>query len=226
MLRKRMAFKRGWHTGVVGLVALLAIGLSGAATAAEPIQEGVDYQVVKSGDGLSTEGKVRVEEYFAYGCPHCHHLEAPLEAWLEANKDQVELVRYPLPFSQNSVHPTTAFYAAQKVLQQGDGSQSLAKVHGAVFKALHEQGKNFASPEDVRVFYGELGIDVPAEAFQRVHDDSAERLTRDAYATFQTTQSRGVPTLVVDGQYVVTGKGPERTVEIIDALVEKAEQEN
>lgn len=226
MLRMKLAVNGGWRTGVVGLAALLAIGLSGAAAAAEPIQEGVDYQIVKSGDGLSTDGKVRVEEYFAYGCPHCHHLEAPLEAWLEENQDDVDLVRYPLPFSQNSVHPTTAFYAAQKVLEQGDGSQLLAKVHGPVFQALHEQGKNFASPEEVRVFYGQLGVDVPADAFQRIHDESAEQLTRDAYATFQTTKSRGVPTLVVDGQYVVTGKGPERTVEIIDALVQKAQKED
>ncbi len=215
--------RRGWLIGAGRILAVLALGASGSVWAAEPVEEGVDYQVIRSGDGVTREGVVRVEEFFAYGCPHCHHLEAPLEAWLEKNEGEVELVRYPLPFSQNSVAPTTAFYAAQNVLEEQGRADQLAKVHAPVFHALHEQRRVFATAEEVRQFYAEQGVAVPADAFARVHDQSAESLARKAYDVFQTTQSRGVPTLVVDGRFVVGGKGPERTVEIVDALVARAQ---
>ncbi|SDS93283.1 Thiol:disulfide interchange protein DsbA [Halopseudomonas xinjiangensis] len=218
--------RRGWLVGAGRTMAMLALGASSFAWAAEPIEEGADYQVIQSGDGISRDGVVRVEEFFAYGCPHCHHLEGPLEAWLEKNEDEVELVRYPLPFSENSVAPTTAFYAAQKVLEEEGNADQLAKVHAPVFHALHEERRVFANAGEVRQFYAEQGVEVPAEAFGRVHDESAESLTRKAYEVFQTTQSRGVPTLVVDGRFVVGGKGPERTVEIVDALVARAQAED
>lgn len=214
-----------WLKGAGRTLAAVALGLSGSVWAAAPIEEGVDYQVIQSGDGVTTDGVVRVEEFFAYGCPHCHHLEEPLEAWVEKRGDKVELVRYPLPFSENSVAPTTAFYAARQVLEKEGGAAKLAKVHAPVFHALHEERRLFASAEEVRQFYAEQGVEVPAEAFAQVHEQSAEALARKAYEVFQTTQARGVPTLVVDGRYVVGGKGPERTVEIVDALVAKVEAE-
>lgn len=218
--------RSGWLKGAGRTLAAVALGLSAGAWAADPIEEGVDYQVIQSGDGVKADGVVRVEEFFAYGCPHCHHLEGPLEAWLEKRGEKVELIRYPLPFSQNSVAPTTAFYAAQQVLEKEGNAGQLAKIHAPVFHALHEERRAFGSGEEVRQFYAEQGVEVPAEAFAQVHAESAEALARKAYDVFQTTQARGVPTLVVDGRYVVGGKGPERTVEIIDALVTKVEAEN
>lgn len=216
----------GWLKGAARSVAVLALGLGAHAWAAAPIEEGVDYQVIEAGDGVTSDGVVRVEEFFAYGCPHCHHLEEPLEAWLKKSGDKVELVRYPLPFSQNSVAPTTAFYAARQVLgEQGQAGQ-LQKIHAPVFHALHDEGRVFASAEEVRQFYAKHGVEIPGESFAQVHKESAEALTRKAYEVFQTTQARGVPTLVVDGRYVVGGKGPERTVEIVDALVTRAAAEN
>ena len=226
-MKSQLDNKRGgdWRSKAGRILAALALALSGNAWAAAPIEEGVDYQVIESGDGQKRDGVVRVEEFFAYGCPHCHHLEAPLEAWLKDSSEKVDLVRYPLPFSQNSVAPTTAFYAARQVLQKNDDVDQLDKIHAPVFHALHEERRVFANAEEVRQFYARQGISVPADDFARVHDESAERLTREAYDVFQTTRSRGVPTLVVDGRYVVGGKGPERTVEIVDALVKKASAE-
>ncbi|UAW97975.1 thiol:disulfide interchange protein DsbA/DsbL [Halopseudomonas nanhaiensis] len=227
MINQSESFRcSGWLKGAGRTLAVVALGISAGAWAADPIEEGVDYQVIQSGDGVTTEGVVRVEEFFAYGCPHCHHLEEPLEAWVEKAGDTVALIRYPLPFSENSVAPTTAFYAAQQVLEAEGNAATLAKIHGPVFHAIHEERRLFANAEEVRQFYAEQGVEVSAESFARVHGQSAEALARKAYKTFQTTQARGVPTLVIDGRYVVGGKGPERTVEIVDALVAKVKAEN
>lgn len=177
------------------------------------------YKEVQT-DVSSPEGKVLVQEFFWYGCPHCYYLEAELEPWLEKLGDDVVFERRGLALGQHWVPLTRAFYAADQL-------DVIDDTHGAVFHAIHEEGTRLADADSIADFYATQGVERDAflEAFEGFGTQNA---IRQSGQIAQDAGVQGVPSLLVDGRYLVTGRlagGNVEMLEVVDALIEQIRDE-
>lgn len=199
---------------LTALLATATLILAAPALAAEP-----GYREVQT-DVTSPEGKVLVQEFFWYGCPHCYYLESELEPWVEELDEDVVFERRALALGQHWLPLTLAFHAADQL-------DAVDDTHAAVFEAIHEGGTRLADTDSIADFYAEQGVDREAflEAYQGFGTQNAIRQTgqiaRDAGI-------RSVPSLLVDGRYLVTGRlagGNVEMLQVVDALIEQIRDE-
>jgi len=198
------------------LLILPALGLSTSASAQQYVA-GEDYALVSPAQPGGSEGKVQVVELFWYGCPHCFQFEPYLKDWLKHKPENVEFIKIPAIFNNPrwQLH-AGAFYTAE-VLGVMD------KFHTPFFNMIHTGGQRMGSREDIRDFFAGIGVD--AKTFDDTFDSFAvqAKVRRAADLTRRYAIS-GVPSMVVDGKYVVDGpmaKSYENMLRIVSALVTK-----
>jgi thiol:disulfide interchange protein DsbA len=198
------------------LLILPALALSTGASARE-YTAGQDYALVSPPQPGGSEGKVQVVEMFWYGCPHCYEFEPMLHDWEKDKPANVEFIKLPAIFNNPrwQLH-AGAFYTAE-VLGVMD------KFHAPFFNIIHNGKQRMGSREDVREFFGDIGVD--AKSFDETFDSFAvQAKVRRAADLTRRYGITGVPALVVNGKYVVEGpmaKSYENMLRIVNALVEK-----
>jgi thiol:disulfide interchange protein DsbA len=201
------------RTGLFALLATLLAAIALPAAAAD------GYREVTT-DVRSPDGSILVQEFFWYGCPHCYHLEDELRPWVEGLEDDVRFERRALALGQHWLPLTRAFYAAETL-------DALKATHTAMFETIHEDRTRFDSVEAIADFYADRGVDRQAflDAFEGFGVQNEIRKTvqtaRDAGVT-------GVPALLIDGRFLVTGKlagGHAEMIEVADALIERVRDE-
>ena len=195
-----------------GLLALVAVGLM-AVTAPALAADDKGYREVQT-DVSSPEGKILVQEFFWYGCPHCYHLEAEIQPWLERVSDDVVFERRALALGQHWLPLTRAYYAAEML-------EAVEDTHHEVFLAIHEDGKRLRDFDTIVDFYADLGVE--AQAFRDAYQGfSVQNEIRRTGQIAQSAGVRGVPALLVDGRYLVTGRlagGNAEMLQVVDALI-------
>ncbi|KTG16757.1 MULTISPECIES: thiol:disulfide interchange protein DsbA/DsbL [unclassified Guyparkeria] len=195
-----------------GLLALVAVGLM-AVTAPTLAADDKGYREVQT-DVSSPEGKILVQEFFWYGCPHCYHLEAEIQPWLERLSDDVVFERRALALGQHWLPLTRAYYAAEML-------EAVEDTHHEVFLAIHEDGKRLHDFDAIVDFYAEQGVE--AKAFRDAYQGfSVQNEIRKTGQIAQAAGVRGVPALLVDGRYLVTGRlagGNAEMLQVVDALI-------
>ncbi|MFP4251301.1 MAG: thiol:disulfide interchange protein DsbA/DsbL [Guyparkeria sp.] len=206
-------------TCLKGLAATLLTTVALILTAPAMATDGEGYREVKT-DVSSPEGKVLVQEFFWYGCPHCHYLEAELEPWLEGLDEDVIFERRALALGEHWLPLTRAFYAAEQL-------DAVDDTHAEVFHAIHEEGTRLTDAEAIADFYAEQGVDRDAflDAYEGFGTQNAIRKTNQIA---QAAQVRGVPALLVDGRYLVTGRlagGNAEMLDVVDSLIEQIRDE-
>ncbi|MCS4504226.1 thiol:disulfide interchange protein DsbA/DsbL [Arhodomonas aquaeolei] len=199
------------------MMTMLAALVLGTGSAMAAPQAGNEYRVLDQPQPVETEGGVQVREFFSYGCPHCNDFHPLLADWQERMGDRIALEHVPVSFGRDSWELLAkAFYVAQVL-------GVLDTTHDAVFKAIHEDGRRFSSPEDIADFYGELGVDrdKALDAFDSfavtMKMRRAERLAREY-------RIQGTPTLTVAGQYVIDVRaagGQAGMLDVASYLVER-----
>ena len=78
--------------------------LTRAAIAAPEYQVGKDYQKIAvplTSHLVSAQGKIKVIEFFSYGCPWCYELEAKLPKWQRSQASDVVFQRVPVLFEKS-----------------------------------------------------------------------------------------------------------------------------
>lgn len=191
------------------------------AVAATDYQEGVHYQRLENPAPTSTtEDKVEVVEVFWYGCPHCFRLEPDIEQWLQNKPENVEFVRVPAALGHGWEMHARAFHAAEIL-------GVLDKIHKPLFDAIHEQGRRLNTPEALAEFFAEHGVD--KEKFMKVFNsfelDTQFRRSQQLVRQYGVT---GVPALIVDGKYLVTGStagSQEKMLDVVNYLVRKESEQ-
>ncbi len=201
----------------LGLVlGLTALGMT-AHVSAQSYTAGEDYSLISPPQPGGSEGKVQVVELFWYGCPHCFEFEPTLRDWEKSKPEHVEFVKIPAIFNSPSwqLH-AGAFYTAE-VLGVMD------KFHSPFFSAIHTGNQRMRSKEEIQEFFGGIGVD--AKTFEDTFDSFAvQAKVRRAADLTRKYGISGVPSMVVNGKYVVDGpkaKSYENMVRIVNALVEK-----
>ena len=161
--------------------------------------------------------KVEVIEFFWYGCPHCFQFEPYLEAWLKEKPAEVTFRRQPVIFGPKWAPQAKGFFTAE-VLGVVD------KIHQDFFRAMHVDKKPMASEEELAEFFAAHGVDRKAfaDAFRSFAVDVKMRQAETLAAEYGIT---GVPSLVVNGKYAITGQTAKSYARMIEVLKEMIERE-
>ncbi|HFD79482.1 MAG TPA: thiol:disulfide interchange protein DsbA/DsbL [Gammaproteobacteria bacterium] len=196
-----------WFT-LLSLLLLMPLAHAG-------FDEGIEYRELASPQPVDGKG-IEVRELFWYGCPHCYHLESELDKWLEKKPADVDFVRMPAVLGPSWELLGRAYYAAQML-------GVLDRIHQPLFDRLHKDKKPIRTVDELRAFFVEQGV--PAEDFDKTYGSFAVitrtnrgKQVRELYGV------SGVPTLIVNGKYVVTARmagGNDKMLEVVDYLVAK-----
>lgn len=193
---------------------LLSLALA-AGAAAQDFQEGTDYKRLGNPQPPITEnGKVEVVEAFSYHCPHCYRFEPVIQDWAEQQPETVELIHLPVVFRADWEPGARAYYIAETL-------GILEQTHEAFFSALHDERRRMRSEDDLAAFFADFGVD--RETFDETNGsfelDTKLRRAQDLARRYRVM---GVPMVIVNGKYEVTGSmagSLERMLEILDYLI-------
>lgn len=197
--------------GLVSLVmALMSTGVWAAGM--ERFVEGVHYTKVEGVE--KTPGTV--VEFFSFGCPHCNHLEPLVDQWLTSKKQSVQFDRVPATWNPSFRQLAQVYYVIAAL-----GLED--KAVPMVFAHIHDDKKPLSSASELAELLAPL--EVTAEQVSQAWDSEAvANNMKKAGNTFATYQLRGVPAIVVNGQYKTTvrmaGSG-EQLFEVVNFLLSK-----
>jgi len=200
------------------LLMLALLAWSGGAQAM--LVEGKDYIIVPDPEEPRSGGRVEVLVFFWYGCPHCYHMQPHLRQWLERKPADVDFSYVPAFITGTWAAEMRLFYTLE-VLGE------LERLHGAVFTAFHGEKTDLHSEQVLFNWVAAKGID--AKRFANTFDSVSvgRRVTAAAKLT-RRYKVLGVPTVVVGGRYMTSGKytgSVQATVAAIDELVKMARRD-
>lgn len=198
---------------VAGLIVLFAAGLAQAQPTA-----GVEYRQLSTPQPTDTAGKIEVIEFFWYGCPHCYNFEPVLEPWVKKLPKDTQFRRIPAIFSDEWAQAARAYYALEAIGE-------IPRLHKPLFDAVHTGNRlNVANEAALTEWLGKNGVDTKkfAAAYRSF---SVEGKVKRAAQLTQAYKIEGVPTMAVNGQYVVNTdniKSFEQLLSVADYLVDQS----
>lgn len=197
----------------------LALAVPLSLQAAEVFEAGKHYQVLDTAVRTQDGSKVEVVELFGYPCPHCNSFEPALESWQEKAATDVDFKRIPVVFGRSWEPMARAYYTSELM-------KTLDKTHKATFNAVHVERRRFSGQDDFVEFYGKLGVD--AGKFNKYFNSFAvSSKLKQGDSKVRSYGVEGVPTMVVNGKYRITGHmagGQEKMLDVVNYLVEKERQ--
>ena len=208
------------------LFLIISLGVMAFSAAAAPNAptEGVEYLRIPA-QPTDSGKKVEVMEFFWYNCPHCYAFEPHLADWAKKHADKIVLKRVPVGFRE-SFAPQQKLYYALEAMNRLD-------LHRVVFDAIHRDRMKLNSEAEIMAFMAKQDIDQKkfGETFGSFTVQSKVARVRQLQETFRID---GVPTVVIDGQYItspsIVGQSlrgaPEdvlnnAALQVMDALVAK-----
>jgi thiol:disulfide interchange protein DsbA len=182
---------------LVILIPLLAFSMTACA---EQYTEGKQYSKVN--DTLSKKKEVR--EYFSVYCGHClrfepfmHKLKASLSKDVSFERNHVDFLRQASPKIQQMI--TKATVVAEQL-----GNED--KLIGAIFNYVQVQRAVITSEKDLRNIFVLNGAD--GEKFDKLMksfsvNSKAKLLKKNQDTMSQKRALTGVPTIIVNGKYLI-----------------------
>lgn len=200
-----------WLTGFLALMLL-----SGSAVAQMAFVEGTDYQPINPPVETSQPDQVVVTEVFWYGCPHCFRFEPYVERWSAALPEGVVFEQVPSVLNRPWEVHARAYYAFKLM-------GVLDQVHQAFFDAIHLKRQRLNSVDAIAGFVAEQGLDEKAfrEYFRSFPVETQIRKNTNKEKRYG---HRGVPTVIVNGKYLVSASlagSNERMIAIMNYLVSR-----
>ena len=200
------------------LFLLLTLILSPTILMAEEYSEGVEYTKYKKPLPVTTGDRIEVREIFWYGCPHCFTLDAPLNKWRkEGIPADAEFIRMPAIFRDSWMVHARAYYAFESLDQT-------EKLHHALMNVMHVKKQRLVSKDQIADFVSTQGID-RKKFLDAYNSFSVDALSRQAKIMTGRYGITGVPSVVVDGRYLVTtttAGGTEELFKVVNYLVQQA----
>ena len=201
---------------LIGLVVLLAAGFAQAQPKA-----GAEYQELSSPLAADAPGKIEVIEFFWYGCPHCYVFEPVLGPWTKKLPKDTQFRRIPAIFNDVWGQGARAYYALEAI---GEAE----RLHKPLFDAVHLETKlDVANEAALTDWLGKHGADTKkfAAAYRSF---SVEGKVKRAIQLTQAYKIDGVPSMAVNGKYVVSAgavASREQLLAVADYLIERSRNE-
>ena len=203
----------GFVKTFVSLVFLLVVS---AATHAALVA-GKDYLVISPAQPTDTGSKIEVVEVFSYMCSHCHEFEPKVAAWVKTLPADTQFRRMPVVFGRASWELLARTYFSLESLGE------IEKVHPNIFKAIHEEQVTLVQKEVLFDWVEKQGID--RKKFSAAFDSfSMGGKIQRSNQRAQSYGINGVPSIVIDGKYMVSTSQTgnyENLIKVVDELVKQ-----
>jgi thiol:disulfide interchange protein DsbA len=185
-----------------------------ALASGEEYQEGVHYKKIDPEQPGADGKRVLVQGFFMYTCGHCNDLEPHLEEWLKTKPEDVDFVKIPAVFDQPVIiMHAKAFYALNLIGVD-------AEIHNKIFHAIHEERKRLRTEADMDAFLEANGVNMD-EYRKALKAFSVVTSMRQASVLAESYGIQGVPALVVDGKYLISGQKQEVMIGAMNQLIEQ-----
>jgi thiol:disulfide interchange protein DsbA len=216
---KRLATIRNAVIAFVVLVVVLVGGYglfrSTALDVGDEFVEGTHYRVIDDAPAVPNQGPIRVTELFSYGCIHCRNFDPIVADWLQSIPADVKFDRIAATFQPLWAELAQDYYALES-------ANALAENHERIFKAIHDNGKQFLSPEMMADFVAGHGI--TREEFLRAFNSPA--VTHAMAVGVQRERrstANSVPSLIVADHYLVNMDSVprKRAFDVVNFLIAK-----
>ena len=220
--RKRAAQARNVNrlrNGIIGFAVLLAAVVAGygllyssGVTESGDIVEGEHYRLIGDPMRRRPGAPIVVTEFFSYGCIHCKNFEPLVAAWQRDLPDDVRFERAPVSFNAAWALLAQAYFALE-------AAGGLEANHERFFRAIHDNGRQFLSVDDIADFVAGRGVERGAflEAFNSA---PVRRRQAERNALSRRFQIAVTPTVVVAGRYAVTmDAGRRQALKTVDYLI-------
>jgi protein dithiol oxidoreductase (disulfide-forming) len=195
------------------LAAALATSISPFVLAqANGPREGQHYRRV---DVVPTDNpkKIEVIEFFWYGCPHCHSLEASVNDWVKKLGPDIDFRKEHVGFPQAIKHQQL-FYALKALGVEG-------QIGPLVFESIHKERKMLSQINDMADLVSKNGID--RKKFMDTFDSfSVKTRMRNSVNLADKYKLDGVPAFSINGKFVTapsTAGGNAAALQVVDLLV-------
>src|SRR5260221_3115981 len=170
--------------------------------------EGVDYIELKPPQSVESSGKIEVLEFFWYRCPHCYALEPDLESWAKRLPRDVQFKRVPGILNDDWAVDARIFYTLEAIGE-------LDRLHRPLFDTIHQQGgvrlHGDAFAKWVAEWLAKQKVDM-AKYDAAFHSFTVESKLRRAAQMGRAYRLDGVPTLAVQGRYLVVASTSRRAM--------------
>jgi thiol:disulfide interchange protein DsbA len=214
------------RNGVIAFAALIVVVVGGyglfrssAVDVTGEFVEGTHYRVIDGAAAVPANGPIRVTEFFSYGCVHCRNFDPMVNEWLGDVPKDVLFDRNPVTFSPEWGLLAQAYFALQ-------ATNALAENHERFFKAIHDNGKQFLTPEAIADFVNDHGV--TRDAFlAALNSPATQRAATEAAKRERALHVNGVPYLTVADHYVINldTVPRKRAFEVVDFLIAKIRAE-
>ncbi|HFD11764.1 MAG TPA: thiol:disulfide interchange protein DsbA/DsbL [Crenotrichaceae bacterium] len=180
------------------------------------IEKGEGYETIDPPQPTDDPGKVEVIEFFWYGCPHCYRFEPILQKWLKTRPDYVNYIPQPTAFNATWAKHARAYYTAEAL-------GVIDKMHEDFFTAIQIDKKRLDKEDVLADFFAAHGV--KKEDFTNTYSSFlVEAKTRQAEAAPGRYGVTGVPAVVINGKYRVSGttaKNYDNMIKVMDYLIAK-----
>lgn len=209
------------------LIVLTALLLCANFIYAASFKAGTDYTILtpatiaKLGVIAAPKGKVKVIEFFNYGCPACAFAEPAVEKWLNLKPAYVDFVRMPVVFEKGWDTYAKAYYVAVAL-----GIEH--KITPILFTTIHgnkdNQYHDLSSQSAIVDFFIKQGVkpEMAKNAFSGASAATLETRISQNLTLMTKYQVMGTPTFVIGDHYTVSlqqGKSAARFMQIVAYLV-------
>jgi protein dithiol oxidoreductase (disulfide-forming) len=190
----------------------LTLVVSSAATYAAPPAEGNEYRKIDPPQHTESPGKIEVLEFFSYGCPHCNEFYPMVSAWAAKLPKDVVFKRVAAGLGRTAWTNLAKTYYA--LVSTGD----MTRVDAQLFHAIHEEHAPLFDEKAISAWVAQHGVDATKfnTAFESFGVNTKANQADDMVENYKVD---GVPTLTVDGKYIVLGNSFEQMLHNADAVI-------
>ena len=199
---------------------LSVISFTGLSSARAELVEGRDYTVLPHPQPTESGKNIEILEFFWYGCPHCYDLHPHIKTWLKKMPKDVSFRYVPAIFRPNWIPGLKTFYAMEALGERD-------KLHDKVYEAIHTDKVDLTKDEVLFNWIAKQGID-RQKFIDAYNSFSVQNQVAKSTQISKDYNLSGVPTVVVDGRYLTSGRmggTPQDTIKILDELIEKVRKE-
>jgi thiol:disulfide interchange protein DsbA len=180
--------------------------------------EGTDYRTLDPPQHGEANGKIEVIEFFSYGCPHCNEFYPLVSSW--AAKLPKDVVFKHVACGMGRIAWTNLAKAYYALESTGD----VARLDGQIFHAIHEEHLPLFDEKSITDWIGKHGVE-PVKFVTAFDSFGVNTKLNQAEQMVENYKIDGVPSLAVDGKYVVVGNTFEKLLANADALIAKVRAE-
>ena len=183
---------------------------------AEEYEAGRNYQILDSPSVTRDPSKVEVVEVFWFGCNHCFALESYILPWKKTLPKDVDYWK-----SHATWNPTLKIHARLFYSAKALGIED--KIVPGAFTAIQREGRFLTGNSELEYFFKGFGVE--KEKYLSVSNSfGVNNAVKQADNRMRQWTITGVPTLIVNGKYKVSGTrevGTDRLLDVVDFLIEK-----